>query len=54
MTYNAYLNDCGAINEAVSDIQGELCEMMYGDTDASWELGENSSEKAFRSMSAQP
>lgn len=52
MTYSAYRNDFGAINEAVSDIQGELCEMMYGDTDASWELGENSSEKAFRSMSA--
>ena len=31
MTYNAYMNDYGAINEAVSDIQGHLCDGMYVD-----------------------
>ncbi|MBR0366844.1 MAG: M4 family metallopeptidase, partial [Clostridia bacterium] len=43
MTYNAYMNDYGAINEAMSDIQGNICEMLYGDTaDTTWELGEHS------------
>lgn len=42
MTYNAYKNDYGAINEAMSDIQGNICEMMAGATeDTTWELGEN-------------
>ena len=51
MTYNAYMNDFGAINEAMSDIQGNLCEMLTGDTeDQTWEIGEHS--KSFiRSMS---
>ena len=50
-TYNSYENDCGAINEALSDIHGNLCEMLAGDTeDDSWTLGEHSLE-AFRSMS---
>ncbi len=44
MTYNAYMNDYGAINEALSDIQGNICEMMTGATDdTTWEIGENSS-----------
>ena len=52
MTFNAYLNDFGAINEAMSDIQGNICEMMAGATeDTSWLLGENSSGPAARSMS---
>ena len=52
MTYNAYMNDYGAINEAMSDIQGNLCEMMAGDTaDTEWLLGENSQAGAIRSMS---
>ena len=51
MTYNSYTNDYGAINEAISDIQGNLCEMMLGDTeDTTWILGENSSNPV-RSMS---
>ena len=51
MTYNAYMNDYGAINEAISDIQGNICEMMTGATeDTTWELGENSSQPV-RSMS---
>ena len=51
MTYNSYVNDYGAINEAVSDIQGNVCEMMLGDTtDTTWLLGENSSSPV-RSMS---
>ena len=52
MTYNAYLNDYGAINEAMSDIHGNICEMMAGATeDTTWALGENSTVTAFRSMS---
>ena len=51
MTYNAYMNDYGAINEAMSDIQGNLCEMYFGATeDTTWEIGENSAEH-IRSMS---
>lgn len=51
MTYNAYMNDYGAINEAMSDIQGNLCEMINGDTeDTTWELGENS-KTPVRNMS---
>ncbi len=51
MTYNAYLNDYGAINEAMSDIQGNLCEMLNGDTaDTTWELGEQG-KTPVRSMS---
>lgn len=52
MTYNAYLNDYGAINEAMSDIHGNICEMMAGATeDTTWALGENSTVTTFRSMS---
>ena len=52
MTYNAYLNDYGAINEAMSDIQGNICEMMNGATeDTTWLLGENSLVAGMRSMS---
>ena len=51
MTYNAYSNDYGAINEAMSDIQGNICEMLMGATeDTTWELGENSSNPV-RNMS---
>ena len=50
MTHNEYMNDYGAINEAISDIQGNLCEMMAGDTtDETWLLGEK--VEAIRSMS---
>ena len=51
MTYNAYMNDFGAINEAVSDIHGNLCEMLAGATeDTTWLLGENG-QNTIRSMS---
>ena len=51
MTHNDYMNDYGAINEALSDIHGNLCEMMAGATaDTDWLLGENSGQ-AIRSMS---
>ncbi len=51
MTYNAYRNDFGAINEAMSDIMGNLCEMMAGATkDTTWLIAENSGS-AIRSMS---
>jgi len=54
MTYNAYMNDYGAINEAMSDIQGNICDAMYADEweleDEAWLLGEDIGE-AIRSMS---
>ena len=51
MTYNAYMNDFGAINEAISDMQGNTCEMLFGDTDdQNWILGEHSTE-SVRNMS---
>ena len=51
MTYNSYMNDYGAINEAVSDIHGNLCEMLAGATeDTTWLMGENSRD-TVRSMS---
>lgn len=41
MTYNSYLNDYGAINEAMSDIQGQICDLMYGnEDDVTWLLGD--------------
>ncbi len=44
MTYNAYMNDYGAINEAMSDIQGKNCQMMMeGRENTSWILGDMSS-----------
>ena len=52
MTFNAYLNDYGAINEAMSDIQGNICQMMAGDTeDTEWNLAEGSQMGIIRSMS---
>ncbi len=51
MTYNAYMNDYGAINEAMSDIHGNICEMLAGaTTDTTWILGESSGQPV-RSMS---
>ena len=51
MTHNAYMNDFGAINEAISDIQGNTCEMLFGDTeDQTWIVGEHSKE-SVRNMS---
>ena len=52
MTFNAYLNDYGAINEAMSDIQGNICQMMAGDTeDTEWNVAEGSQMGIIRSMS---
>ncbi len=43
MTYNAYMNDYGAINEAISDIQGKTCQMlMEGAENTSWVLADRS------------
>lgn len=50
MTYNAYMNDYGAINEAMSDIQGKTCQMMMdGRENTSWILGDKSTMQV-RSM----
>ena len=51
MTYNAYMNDYGAINEAISDIQGKTCQMLMEGTETiTWELGDKSVDSA-RSLS---
>ena len=43
MTYNSYMNDYGAINEAMSDIQGKTCDMMAGSVEPdNWILGAGS------------
>ena len=45
MTYNSYQNDFGAINEGMSDIQGNICELMAGaqkNENTTWVLGDNS------------
>ena len=50
MTYNSYMNDYGAINEGMSDVQGKNCEMMAGDSDiTNWIIG-SASSKPSRSM----
>ena len=50
MNNNLYKNDAGAINEAMSDIMGNLIEYMYQDTaDPSWLLGEQTA-RTIRSM----
>lgn len=47
-----YLNDCGSINEGISDIMGNLVEMMLGDNpNGAWTFGEGAGEdKIVRSM----
>lgn len=51
MNQNLYENDQGAINEAMSDIMGNLTEYICEDTtDKKWELGEHT-EEPIRSMS---
>lgn len=51
MTYNAYMNDYGAINEAISDIQGNTCQMlMEGEEKKPWVIGDGGLTGA-RSMS---
>ena len=54
MTYNAYKNDYGAINEAMSDIQGNICDYMYQESgekdDPDWLIAEDIDEP-IRSMS---
>ena len=48
---NIYSNEYGAINEAYSDIMGNMCEMYMGDTtDTTWLMGETSGN-VCRSMS---
>ena len=50
--YNLYYNDYGAINEAFSDICGNLIEAMLGDTeDTSWMIGEHEINGPYRCMS---
>ena len=51
MTYNSYMNDYGAINEGMSDVQGKNVAMMAGDVDTdNWIMG-SESLTPVRSMS---
>lgn len=52
MTTNFYVNDLGAINEGMSDIMGNLIEIMLdGDSDGDYVIGEGAGEdKILRSM----
>ena len=51
MTTNLYMNDYGAINEGMSDIVGNLVEMILDeDEEGDWELGEDAGD-VMRSMS---
>lgn len=51
LSSSLYYNDLGAINEALSDIQGSLIEIMYGDSPGGeWELGEHAIGGAVRSL----
>ena len=48
---NLYLDDMGALNEALSDIMGNICELeIEADAENGWILGEDAAE-AVRSMS---
>lgn len=48
--YNLYQNDQGAINESMSDIMGNLCQILEtGKSDLSWLLGEDTT-MIIRSM----
>ncbi|MBQ9505400.1 MAG: M4 family metallopeptidase [Lachnospiraceae bacterium] len=45
MTTNLYMNDYGAINEAMSDIFGNLVESLMGKTeDTTWLIQENGNQ----------
>ncbi len=50
MTANLYQNDYGAINEAMSDILGNLAAMMVDGEDEPFVMGERMAEGAIRSM----
>ncbi|MBQ6391699.1 MAG: M4 family metallopeptidase [Eggerthellaceae bacterium] len=50
MTTNLYLNEAGAINEGMSDIMGNLVEMMIDGNDGAWLIGEQAKEGGLRSM----
>lgn len=52
MTTNIYMNDMGAINEAMSDILGNLVEMLLGDSpNGAWIHGESGGDATLaRSM----
>ncbi|MBR0403983.1 MAG: M4 family metallopeptidase [Eggerthellaceae bacterium] len=51
MTTNLYVNEPGAINEGMSDIMGNLVEMLIDGDDGAWLMGEKAMEGGFRSMS---
>ena len=50
-TGNLYQNESGAVDEAISDVIGNLCEMLLGETtDTQWLIAENSGQP-LRNMS---
>lgn len=44
MTGSLYFNDTGAINEGMSDVLGNLVEILMGDSDGAWTHGEGAGE----------
>ncbi len=51
MTTNLYLNDMGAINEGMSDVLGNLAEMIIvNKPETAWLIGDSSGAKTLRSM----
>lgn len=51
MTVNLYLNDMGAINEGMSDVIGNLVEMLIANKpESAWLLGDSSGVGTLRSM----
>lgn len=51
MTVNIYLNDMGAINEGMSDVMGNLVEMLVANKpESAWLIGDSSGVGTLRSM----
>lgn len=51
MTTNIYLNETGAINEGMSDVMGNLIEMLLADKpENAWLMGAGSGVRTYRSM----
>lgn len=51
MTTNFYLNEPGAINEGMSDILGNVAEMILDGDEGAWIMGDKSYDGGLRSMS---
>lgn len=51
LTGNVYSNDMGAINEGMSDVLGNLVEMLVEDNpESAWLMGNNANKQPYRSL----